>query len=117
VTPDSGPAVVRVTIARTGEEVILLKGRRHSPEQIVRLWLLVPRHPRYGYRRMHALFRREGWARNRKRVQRLSRDEGLRLQSKARRRRRGRRAPGNVTAACPNQVWALDFLVTLGTCR
>jgi hypothetical protein len=27
---------VRVTIARTGEEVILLKGRRHSPEQIVR---------------------------------------------------------------------------------
>jgi putative transposase len=27
---------VRVTIARTGEEVVLMKGRRHSPEQIVR---------------------------------------------------------------------------------
>jgi hypothetical protein len=27
---------VRVTIARTGEEVTLLKGKRHSPEQIVR---------------------------------------------------------------------------------
>jgi putative transposase len=27
---------VRVTIAREGEEVILMKGRRHSPEQIVR---------------------------------------------------------------------------------
>jgi putative transposase len=27
---------VRVTIAREGEEVILMKGRRHTPEQIVR---------------------------------------------------------------------------------
>jgi putative transposase len=27
---------VRVTIARLGEEVTLLKGKRHSPEQIVR---------------------------------------------------------------------------------
>jgi putative transposase len=27
---------VRVTIAREGEEVILMKGRRHSPEQVVR---------------------------------------------------------------------------------
>lgn len=27
---------MRVTIARSGEEVILMKGRRHSPEQIVR---------------------------------------------------------------------------------
>jgi putative transposase len=27
---------VRVTIARSGEEVILMKGRRHTPEQIVR---------------------------------------------------------------------------------
>jgi coenzyme F420-reducing hydrogenase beta subunit len=27
---------VRVTIARTGEEVAQLKGKRHTPEQIVR---------------------------------------------------------------------------------
>jgi putative transposase len=76
-----------------------------------RLRLLSRRHPRYGYRRMHALLRREGWACNRKRVQRLWRDEGLRLPPKARRRRRGRRMPGHLTAACPNQIWALDFLV------
>jgi putative transposase len=76
-----------------------------------RLRLLARRHPRYGYRRIHALLRREGWACNRKRVQRLWRDEGLRLPPKARRRRRGRRMPGHVTAARPNQVWALDFLV------
>ena len=75
-----------------------------------RLRLLARRHPRYGYRRMHALLRREGWLCNRKRVQRLWRDEGLRLPAKTRRRRRGRRTPGHVTAACPDQVWALDFL-------
>jgi len=27
---------VRVTIARTGKEVALMKGRRHTPEQVVR---------------------------------------------------------------------------------
>jgi transposase InsO family protein len=75
------------------------------------LRLLARRHPRYGYRRIHALLRREGWLCNRKRVQRLWRDEGLRLPPRPRRRRRGKRMPGHVTAACPNQVWALDFLV------
>jgi transposase InsO family protein len=34
---------------------------------------------RWGYRRAHALLRGEGWAVNRKRVQRLWREEGLRV--------------------------------------
>jgi putative transposase len=88
--------------------------RRRVPEEALlreRLRLLARRHPRYGYRRIHALLCREGWACNRKRVQRLWRDEGLCLPPKVRRRRRGKRVPGHVTAACPNQVWALDFLV------
>jgi putative transposase len=76
-----------------------------------RLRLLARRHPRYGYRRIHALLRREGWLCNRKRVQRLWRDEGLRLPPRARRRRRGRRMPGDLTAVRPDQVWAIDFLV------
>jgi transposase InsO family protein len=76
-----------------------------------RLRLLARRHPRYGYRRIHALLRREGWACNRKRVQRLWREEGLRLPAKARRRRRGPRMPGHLAAACPDQIWAIDFLV------
>jgi putative transposase len=88
--------------------------RRLVPEEALlreRLRLLARRHPRYGYRRIHALLRREGWACNRKRVQRLWRDEGLRLPPRPRRRRRGKRMPGHISAACPNQVWALDFLV------
>jgi putative transposase len=88
--------------------------RRLLPEEAVlreRLGLLARRHPRYGYRRIHALLHREGWACNRKRVQRLWRDEGLRLPPRARRRRRGRRMPGQLAAAQPDQVWAIDFLV------
>jgi transposase InsO family protein len=88
--------------------------RSLAPEEALlreRLRLLARRHPRYGYRRMHALLRREGWSCNRKRVQRLWRDEGLRLPPRRRRRRRGRRMPGHVSAVCPNQVWALDFVV------
>jgi transposase InsO family protein len=72
--------------------------------------LLARRHPRYGYRRIHAILRREGWSCNRKRVQRLWRDEGLRLPTKAKRRRRGPRMPGHLTAAAPNEVWAIDFV-------
>jgi transposase InsO family protein len=75
-----------------------------------RLRLLARRHPRYGYRRIHALLRREGWACNRKRVQRLWREEGLRLPPKTRRRRRGPRMPGHLVAAHPDQIWAIDFV-------
>jgi putative transposase len=75
-----------------------------------RLQQLARQHPCYGYRRMHVLLRREGWRCNRKRVQRLWRDEGLRLASRPRRRRRGARTPGPVTAIRPDQVWALDYV-------
>jgi putative transposase len=88
--------------------------RRKVPDELLlreRLRLLARRHPRYGYRRIHALLCREGWLCNRKRVQRLWRDEGLGLPPRPRRRRRGKRMPGHVTAACPNHVWALDFVV------
>jgi putative transposase len=109
---------------RVSERRACLAARQHrssqrycrslAPDEVLlreRLRLLSRRHPRYGYRRMHALLRREGWACNRKRVQRLWRDEGLRLPPKRRRPRRGKRMPGHVSAVCPDQVWALDFLI------
>ncbi len=49
---------------------------------------LSARHPRYGYRRIWALLRREHWRVNRKRVQRLWRQEGLRVPQRQRKRRR-----------------------------
>jgi putative transposase len=68
--------------------------------------------PRWGYRRAHAQLREEGWAVNRKRAQRLWREEGLRVP--ARRRKRYRLGESTVpakrlAAQCPNHVWALDF--------
>src|SRR5947209_6827959 len=87
--------------------------RSMRPEDVVlreRLRLLARKHPRYGYRKIHIILRREGWVCNRKRVQRLWRDEGLKLSAKPRKRRRGRRMPGHVAAAYPDHVWAIDFL-------
>ena len=51
--------------------------------------------PRWGYRRAHHRLREEGWEVNRKRVQRLWREEGLRVPV----RRRKRRAAGRVDGA------------------
>jgi len=67
--------------------------------------------PRWGYRRAHHDLRQEGWGVNRKRVQRLWREEGLRVPT--RRRKRPPAGDGlvgrDVTAGAPDDVWALDF--------
>jgi putative transposase len=69
--------------------------------------------PRYGYRRAWGLLRMEGWNVNRKRVQRLWREEGLRVpEQQPKRRRLGESTvpAERLVAEHPNQLWALDFL-------
>jgi putative transposase len=64
--------------------------------------------PRYGYRRLHVLLRREGQMVNHKRVYRVYREAGLCLRRKKRKHCVRVRAPlRQYTAA--NQEWALDF--------
>ena len=78
-----------------------------------RMLELVRRQPRYGYRRITALLRREGWAVNRKRVYRLWRRQGLKVPQKQRKRRRlGSSDQGCVRrrAEHPDHVWAWDFV-------
>jgi len=67
--------------------------------------------PRWGYRRAHARLLEEGWSVNRKRVQRLWREEGLRVpRRKAKRARLGDNRDGKrLRATHPDHVWALDF--------
>jgi putative transposase len=68
--------------------------------------------PRWGYRRAHQLLIEEGWQINRKRTQRLWREEGLRVPQRVRKRRRlGESAvpATRLRAERPGQVWALDF--------
>jgi transposase InsO family protein len=70
------------------------------------------RHTRWGYRRAWATLRGEGWTVNRKKVQRLWREEGLRVPTKRRKRRRlgdSSLSAERLRAECPNHVWALDF--------
>jgi putative transposase len=86
--------------------------KRRSDEGVLRQRLrqLAAERPRFGYRRLHALLRREGVPVNHKRVERLYREEGLAVRRRGRKRvardGRGRAAlPGR-----PNQQWAVDFV-------
>ena len=74
-----------------------------------RLHLQAEAHPRWGYRKQHGLLRRAGFTINRKRIRRIWREENLQVRRKRRRKRTGRRSPGNILAAYPNHVWAIDF--------
>jgi transposase InsO family protein len=70
------------------------------------------RHPRWGYRRAHAVLVREGYCLNRKKVQRLWREEGLRVPPKHRKRQRlgtSTTPADRLAAVHPDQVWALDY--------
>ena len=69
-------------------------------------------HLRWGYRRAWARLREEGWSVNRKQVQRLWREEGLRVPVKRRKRQRlgDSTVPAErLRAERPNHVWALDY--------
>jgi transposase InsO family protein len=86
------------------------------PEQdralVARMRALAENRPRFGYRRIHALLLREGWRVNRKRVQRLWREEGLKVPQRQRKRRRlGSSENGAVRkkAEYRNHVWSYDF--------
>ncbi|WP_156139588.1 IS3 family transposase [Sphingomonas sp. 35-24ZXX] len=65
---------------------------------------------RFGYRRLHILLRREGVMINRKKTQRLYKEEGLAVRRRRSRKRAvGTRAPAPVLALA-NQRWSLDFV-------
>lgn len=78
-----------------------------------RMLELVRQHPRWGYRRIGVLLRREGWRVNRKRVYRLWRQQGLKVPKKQRKKRRLGHS-GNSCVRRPaehkDHVWTWDFL-------
>src|SRR4029079_17691190 len=89
-------------------------GCRGDCEIVKRLQELSRQHPRYGYRFMTALLRREGLKINRKRVQRLWREAGLKVPARTVKKRR----LGGSENACfrrraerPNHVWSHDFVM------
>ena len=87
---------------------------REVEERIVtRLHELVRRHPRRGYRMMCGMLRLEGFRVNFKRVHRLWRREGFKVPSKQHKRRRlGHSANGILRrrAEHKDHVWCVDFI-------
>lgn len=97
--------------------------RRYEPQPpelelrlVKRMNELAAAHPRYGYRRVWALLRSEGFHVNRKRVERLWRLEGHRVPPR-RTIASGKKAQGtaenaswNRPATRPNEVWSYDFM-------
>jgi putative transposase len=89
-------------------------GRERDQALLSRVRELAREHPRYGYRRITALLRREGWSVNRKRIHRLWRREGLEVPQIQRKRRRLGTSENGCTrhrAERPNQVWSYDFVM------
>lgn len=69
------------------------------------------KHPRYGYRRVTALLRREGVKINAKRVQRVRRVEGLQVSKRQKRMKRvGESSAQRQRAQKLNAVWSWDFV-------
>ena len=74
---------------------------------------LASRYGRYGYRRVTAMLRGEGWRVNHKRVERIWRGEGLKVPAKQPKRGRLWVADGSCVRLRPqrrNHVWAYDFV-------
>ena len=89
---------------------------RPSPDEpalIARIVALATRFGRYGSRRITALLRAEGWRVNHKRVERLWRQEGLRVPAKQPKRGRLWLAEGSLVrrrAERPHHVWSYDVV-------
>jgi hypothetical protein len=78
---------------------------------------LARRHPRFGYRRIHAMFVRRGRSVNIKRVRRLWGEHGLKRPVRLRSLRKLGRKPGTSANSCvpqparfKNDVWTCDFI-------
>jgi transposase InsO family protein len=82
-----------------------------DPDRALRDWLraYARKHPRWGYRRAYHDARAEGWTANHKKIQRLWREEGLRVPQRRRRKRVGISTVQAPAATRPNVVWAVDF--------
>jgi len=89
------------------------RARFDEPRLVARIIELAREYGRYGYRRITALLRREGWHVNAKRVERIWRQEGLKVPKKQPKRGRLWLGDGSCIrrrAEHRNHVWSYDFV-------
>ena len=85
-----------------------------EPLLVKRIAWMATEYGRYGYRRITALLRAEGWWVNHKRVERIWRQEGLKVPAKQPKRRRLWLGDGSCIRLRPkhrNHVWTYDFVM------
>jgi transposase InsO family protein len=85
-----------------------------EPILVARIVALAGEYGRYGYRRITAMLRAEGWTVNHKRVERIWRQEGLKVPMKQPKRSRLWLNDGSCVrrrAEHPNHVWSYDFVM------
>jgi putative transposase len=74
---------------------------------------LAKQYGRYGYRKIAALLRIEGWQVNHKKVERLWREEGLQIPQRHRKRKRLYHKDSSIIRLRPkyqNHIWSIDFV-------
>ena len=84
-----------------------------EPRLIRRMVQLASGYGRYGYRKVTALLRDEGWRINHKRIERLWRQEGLKVPQKQPKRKRLWLNDGSCVRLRPaykDHVWSYDFV-------
>ncbi len=99
------------SMIRVDRKMIRYRSRR-PPDTALRARMreLAAQRRRFGYRRLHVLLRQEGLVHNRKRTQRLYREEGLSVRRRrGRKRATGARAP-LLLPGLPNARWSIDFV-------
>jgi putative transposase len=87
------------------------RSKERSDEQLMdQLRILGASHPTYGFWKLYALLRRQGYMWNHKKVYRVYKLLKMNLQRRAKRRLPNRiKTPLNVPDR-PNQVWSMDFM-------
>ena len=96
---------------KLAESTYRYKSCRKEPEGLrARMLELAAERPRFGYRRLHVLLVREGWAVNHKRIRRMYREEGLAVRRKKRKRIAQTARQPKVTPEGPNERWSMDFM-------
>jgi putative transposase len=98
------------TLVKSAPKVLRHRSKRPDDAKVrERLRALAQERPRFGYRRLHVLLRRDGLAINRKKTHRLYREEGLHLRPRKKRRRALGERLEAVAPSGANQLWTMDF--------
>lgn len=99
------------SLARVSRSVLRYDSVREPDDPLrERLHALAVQRPRFGYRRLAILLRREGVDANHKRIWRVYRDAGLSVRRKRRKRIAWASRPERCVAAMPNARWSMDFM-------